>query len=230
MRRYNANSSIWQIILSMLTQKGCRYLPSMDRSSQNPIICTKAADIWDIDMLHYFKYSCNSETTVVLGEQQLFNQRSNCADPGSASGDTLLYMRFFCRFFLHVLSRSYFTSKTPNKDQKIGQLFYFLQSHNHELCSECFCACYSPELTESALCKKRYILVRLDQFPWFNCHSVALLLLYHNYKTGTKFFIEWFQSYTTSKIRNSSIPAWCFCMFLHLREVSGDLCWKCQAK
>ena len=51
----NTNSTIWQIILLILIQKGCRYLPLMDRLSQNQIICAKVADIWDIDMLHYFK-------------------------------------------------------------------------------------------------------------------------------------------------------------------------------
>ena len=32
----------------------------------------------------------------------------------------------FIYFFIHVLSRSCFTSRTPDKDQKIEQLFYFL--------------------------------------------------------------------------------------------------------
>ena len=32
----------------------------------------------------------------------------------------------FIYLFIPVLSRSYFTSRTPDKDQKIEQLFYFL--------------------------------------------------------------------------------------------------------
>ena len=76
--------------------------------------------------------------------------RTNNADPGSASGATFLCMQFlpfFIYFFIPVLSRSYFTSMTPDKDQKIEQLFYFLlvrapQSGDiHELRSERFCAC-----------------------------------------------------------------------------------------
>ena len=51
------------------------------------------------------------------------------ADPGSTSGGTFQSMQFFAvfiYFFIPVLSRSSFTSRTPNKDQKIKQLFYFL--------------------------------------------------------------------------------------------------------
>ena len=40
----------------------------------------------------------------------------------------------FIYFFIPVLSRSYFTSRTPHKDQKIEQLFYFLfKSYNPEI-------------------------------------------------------------------------------------------------
>ena len=40
----------------------------------------------------------------------------------------------FCLFFHTVLSRSYFTPRTPDKDQKIEQLFYlyFFKSYNTE--------------------------------------------------------------------------------------------------
>ena len=36
------------------------------------------------------------------------------------------FCRFFCLFFLPVLSRPSFTFRTPNKDQKTEELFYFL--------------------------------------------------------------------------------------------------------
>ena len=53
----------------------------------------------------------------------------NVADPGSASGATFQCMQFFTvfiYFFIPVLSTPSFTSRTPNKDQKIEQLFYLL--------------------------------------------------------------------------------------------------------
>ena len=64
--------------------------------------------------------------------QQSLSQRSktrtNVADPGSTSGGTfqcMQFLPFFYLFFLPVLSRPSFTSRTPNKDQKTEQLFYF---------------------------------------------------------------------------------------------------------
>ena len=41
---------------------------------------------------------------------------------------------FFCCFYLFFHTRSFFTSMTPNKDQKIEQQFYFLsfKFHNPE--------------------------------------------------------------------------------------------------
>ena len=51
------------------------------------------------------------------------------ADLGSASGTAFQCMQFlavFICFYIPVLSRSYLTSWTPDKDQKIEQLFYFL--------------------------------------------------------------------------------------------------------
>ena len=80
----------------------------------------------------------------------------------------------FCHFlsiFLLVLSRPSFTSRTPNKDQKTEQLFYFLlvqvpyPGDIHELRSKRFCACYLQVLTKSASRKKWYVLVPLDGFP-----------------------------------------------------------------
>jgi hypothetical protein len=93
----------------------------------------------------------------------------------------------FCLFLLRVLSRPSFISRTPNKDQKTEQLFYFLlvqflQPRDvHELRSKRFCACYS------------------HVFPWFNHHSIALVLLY-NMRLERSFSIKRFQSYTPLKI------------------------------
>ena len=58
----------------------------------------------------------------------------------------------FIYFFIPVLSRSYFTSRTPDKDHKVEQLFYFLlvqvpqPGDSHELRGERFCACHSQAL------------------------------------------------------------------------------------
>jgi hypothetical protein len=53
------------------------------------------------------------------------------AYPGSAPGGTFQCMHailaVFYPFFLLVLSRPSFTSRTLNKDQKTEQLFYFLR-------------------------------------------------------------------------------------------------------
>jgi hypothetical protein len=60
-------------------------------------------------------------------------------------------------------------------------------------------SCYSQALTKSASRKKWYVLVPLDGFPWFNPHSIALVLLY-NMRLERSFSIEQFQSYTRLKI------------------------------
>ena len=72
--------------------------------------------------------------------QSLSQQSKSCtnlADTGSTSGTTFQCMQFFAvfiYFFIPVLSRSYFTSRTPDKDQKIEQLFYLylFKSYNTE--------------------------------------------------------------------------------------------------
>ena len=106
----------------------------------------------------------------------------------------------FHLFFLLVLSRPSFTSRTPNKDQKTEQFFYVLlvqviyPGDIHELCGNRFCACYSQALTKSASCKKEYVLVPLEGFPWFKHHSIALVLLY-NIWLERSFSIKRLQSY-----------------------------------
>ena len=77
---------------------------------------------------------------------------------------------FFVNF---LIPRSYFTSRTRNKDQKIEQLFHFL-GDIHELYGEHFYACHSHNVSR------------------FNHHSVALVLLY-NMSLERNFSIERFQ-------------------------------------
>ena len=77
-------------------------------------------------------------------------QRSNCCRSRKCiRGHIPMHAIFtvFIYFFIPVLSRSYFTSRTPDKNQKIEQLFYFLlaqvpqSGEIHELRGERFCAC-----------------------------------------------------------------------------------------
>ena len=53
--------------------------------------------------------------------------------------------------------------------------------------------------SKSALHKKWHVLVPLDGSPYFNHYCIALELLY-NMRLEPSFFIERFQSYSTSKI------------------------------
>ena len=138
---------------------------------------------------------------------QSLGQRSNCCRSRKCIRWLIpvhAIFAVFYLFFLPVLSRSSFTSRTPNKDQKTEQLFYFLlvqvpsPGDIHELRGKRFCACYSQALTKSASRKKWHVLVPLDGFPWFKHHSIALLLLY-NIRLERSFSIERFQSYTASK-------------------------------
>ena len=98
----------------------------------------------------------------------------------------------FLSIFLSVLSRPSFTFRTPNKDQKIEQLFYFLlvqvlqPGDIHELHGNRFCACCLQALTKVPRAK----VVHFGSLGWipmiqvpFNSSCVAL-----QYETGTKFF------------------------------------------
>ena len=92
-----------------------------------------------------------------------FSQASGpvVADAGSASGPHSNACNFvvFIYFLIPVLSRSYFTSRTPDRDQKIEQLFFFLlvqfpqPGDIHELHGERFCACH-PQVLEKVPCAK----------------------------------------------------------------------------
>ena len=86
-----------------------------------------------------------------------------------------IFAAVFYIFFLPVLSRSPFTSRTPNKDQKTEQLFYFLlvqvpsPGDIHELRGKRFCACYSQALTKSKACTMLMSLVcTCKRIQWNN--------------------------------------------------------------
>ena len=74
----------------------------------------------------------------------------------------------FIYFFIPVLSRPSFTSRTPNKDQKIEQLFYcpvakaLLPGDIYELRGERFCQCYLQVFTKVPRAKSGTFLVHLD--------------------------------------------------------------------
>ena len=92
-------------------------------------------------------------------------------------------MYFLC--ILQAADRSSFTSRTPNKDQKIGKLFYFiliqvwLARDVHEVRGGYLFARHSLACTLYASHKSWYKLVCLDRFPWFKYRSVELNLLYN---------------------------------------------------
>ena len=137
---------------------------------------------------------------------------------------------FLSIFFIPVLSRPSFTFRTPNKGQKIGQLFYhpMVQVPSpgdvHELHSECFCACYLQTLTKVPCAKSgMFWFAWTDQFPWFNHHSIALVLFY-NMSLEPSFSIEPFPSYTTS-VQLCGVSV----CFLHIYEVPSHFYWKWQA-
>ena len=75
----------------------------------------------------------------------------------------------FCLFFLPVLSRLFFTSRTPDKDQKSNSST-FLSSKPHcletSMSSAVNVLCMpSASAQKSALRKKWHVLVPLNQFP-----------------------------------------------------------------
>ena len=122
-----------------------------------------------------------------------------------------------CNFLPFLSIFSSFTSRTPNKNQKIEQFFYFFfhsgpitRRRPWTLQWTFLCMLFASAQKKSALRKKWYILVRLDRFPWFNHYSVALVLLYNNYETGTNYF---HQAIPELQVRNSSTTVWCFCTF-----------------
>ena len=125
--------------------------------------------------------------------QQWSKSRTSLADTDTASWATFHNVLPFLSNFSYLGPRSYFTSRTPNKDQKIEQLFYFL-GDIHELHGEHFYACHSHNMSR------------------FNHHSVALVLLY-NMSLERNFSIERFQVMQHQNIRKSQYN---HVVFLHV--------------
>ena len=102
----------------------------------------------------------------------------------------------FIYFFIPVLSRPSFTSRTPNKNQKIEQLFYcpMVQIPSprdiHELRGEHFCACYSQALTKVPRARSGSFW-----FAWTDSHDSTALVLLYNMSLEPSFSIKRFLSY-----------------------------------
>ena len=121
-----------------------------------------------------YNSKCLELGSTVITLTQLLSQQSNCCRSRKGIRWHIPVNAIFAilyLFFIPVLSRPLFTFRTPNKDQKTEQLFYFLFIHViqprdiHELRGDCLCVCHLQALTKSASCKKWYVLVPLDRFP-----------------------------------------------------------------
>ena len=76
---------------------------------------------WDTPMCTIPQTLSRTCTAIKPAVQLLQIQEVHLVAHSSACNFAVFYL-----FFLPVLSRPSFTSRTPNKDQKIEQLFYFL--------------------------------------------------------------------------------------------------------
>ena len=102
------------------------------------------------------------------------------------------FFAIFIYFFIPVLSRPSFTSRTPDKDQKKEQLFYFPSFKPHSLETSMSSV---VNVFVHAICKrsKKCLVQKVARFgslgpipmiqPPFNSSCVAL-----QYEPGTKFF------------------------------------------
>ena len=126
---------------------------------------------------HQIYKSTNIFAMAVWGPTAKFNSRqyfqlygTNIADPGSTSMTTFQLMYAFLQISSILISRSYFTSSTPDKDQKIGNsstLFLF-RSYNLKTLKSCVLIAFVHAIRtcwKSALCKMWHILVPLNGFP-----------------------------------------------------------------
>ena len=110
----------------------------------------------------------------------------------------------FIYFFIPVLSRSSFTSSTPDKkpEDRATLLLSSCSSpitRRHQWAPHwTFLCMLSASVWKSASRRKWHVLVPLDGFP-LDSSWVAL-----QYETGTKFFLERFPSYTKVKIDEKS--------------------------
>ena len=121
----------------------------------------------------------------------------------------------FLSILLPVLSRSSFTSRTPNKDQKIEQLFSF-KSQN-------------PEISMSSAVNVFVHAIRKcsQKVPRIRSGSSYVAL---QYETGAKFFHRAVpELHDIKKSGISAQPHGVSVRFLHVCEVSGNFCWKYQA-
>ena len=131
--RLNASTSTiaakvrWQMLSSFsITRCRKRCVAWRELQPRATIAATMQAQASWRDHFKRDAYACSRSYTVV---RPAIQNSTNVADPGSASGGTfqcMQFLPFFYLFFLPVLSRPSFTSRTPNKDQKTEELFYFL--------------------------------------------------------------------------------------------------------
>ena len=102
--------------------------------------------------------------------------------------------------FLPALYRSTFTSRTPNKDQKVEQLFYFpfiqvlitLRRPWTSL-SSAVTGFVHAIYKCSRKVSRAYVFIALDRFPYLSMHSVTHFLLY-SMSLEQSFSIEQFQT------------------------------------
>ena len=110
----------------------------------------------------------------------------------------------FCLFFLPVLSRPSFTSRTPDKDQKIRQLFYFFSFKVHipETSMKSALNGFVHAISKRSKRCLVYKVVHFGSPGWIpmiqlsfcsSCCSTIIMRLERN------FSIERFQSYTLVK-------------------------------
>ena len=79
-----------------------------------------------ISLKVYFAFAASSSTSPFV---QPLGQRSKCRRSRKSKRSYIPLCKFFAVYFLCFLQaadRSSFTSRTPNKDQKVGKLFYFV--------------------------------------------------------------------------------------------------------
>ena len=101
------------------------------------------------------------------------------------------HCNFLMHFSLHAVSRPFFTFRTPNKSQKIEQLFYYpvvqapIAQRHHELRGELFCPAYLKALKKSHA--KVVHFGSPGQIPMIETPFCSSCVALQN-ETGTKFF------------------------------------------
>ena len=107
----------------------------------------------------------------------------------------------FIYFFIPVLSRpfSLLGLQTKTRRSSNSSTAQWFKSCHPETFMSSAVNIFVHTIHKNALRKKWHVLVRLDRFPWFNHHSIALVLLY-NMSLEPSFSIERFPSYTQLNI------------------------------